>query len=245
MAIAGLGGHVLEASIPPIAIEAVGLGRVTSGSTVVYGSRTGVALLGIGQSVVHVVAHEKVQPTVSIVIQQGGTHAPRRIGAVTHGDLGEGAVAVVPIHSVLAEVGDVEVDPAIVVDVPRRRPHSVAERDDSALRGHVGKAQVGRPVRVHVQIVSKEPVSERRLFRRRKEGVVQVLAGSQHLTLHQVDVQIAVVVVVEEGAPGPHHFAEVILSGHSVEVAKVDSDSLGDVLEKIGTGVASLGWVNR
>ena len=74
-----------------------------------------------------------------------------------------------------------------------------------------------RAVGLASQIVAIQPIGER--ARRRGQ---QRRAGAEHPTLHQIDVEIAVVVVVEERDAWRHDFRLVELAAHAVEVDEVD-----------------------
>ena len=103
-------GDVLEQSLAEIAIE--------------------------GRDVVGEVRLEHVEQAVAVVVADRDTHA--RLGvavlavrrAALHGDVGERAVAVVAVQDRGRRVGrDVDVGPAVAVEVGRDGGHRVATRD--------------------------------------------------------------------------------------------------------------------
>ena len=73
------------------------------------------------------------------------------------GDVSERAVAVVAKQLIGPEARDVEIDPAVVVEVAGRRTHSVAGRNDAARLRHIGETQRPRAICVDGQVVAKEP----------------------------------------------------------------------------------------
>ena len=73
------------------------------------------------------------------------------------------------------------------------------------------------------EIVAIEPVFER---------LVDRLARSEQLALHQVDVEVAVIVVVEERRTGAGDLGHIELAGHTVEVYEVEAAFGGHVAER-------------
>ena len=107
-------------------------------------------------AVVHVVADVQIEPAIAVVVDERrqtrsnpGSSVPLCLRHV-----GERSVAVVAEHLVRSEVGEVEVDAAVVVDVARRHAHAVPARVDPARIGHVGEPQRARPVGADLQVVS-------------------------------------------------------------------------------------------
>src|SRR5262249_58256514 len=100
-------------------------------------------------------------------------------------DIGEGAVAVVPVEDVGPQRGHKDVDEAVIVVVAERTPHSVRGTADAGLLGYVRELSGA--------VVVEELVLPRRV--------------------DEVDVEPAIVVVVEEPAPGSHGLDDVFLGG--------------------------------
>ena len=70
---------------------------------------------------------EQIQPAVAVDVDERRRHAPARVACpADRGHIGEGAVAVVLEQLVVAELCDVQVDAAVVVEVAGRDAHSVA-----------------------------------------------------------------------------------------------------------------------
>ena len=83
-----------------------------------------------------------------------------------------------------------------------------------------------------LELVAVEPGAQRQRLLGREDRVLDLAVGPEHRALHQEDVEIAVVVVVEERAAGAHHLGVVEPAGHAVEVMKRDADLVGDVGER-------------
>ncbi len=76
---------------------------------------------------------------------------------------------------------------------------------------------------MNLQIVAIEPAFERQGTSRRHERLTERLSGSEHLTLHEEHVEVAVVVVVEQADARRHDLGVVELAGHAVEVHEVQA----------------------
>ena len=83
---------------------------------------------------------------------------------------------------------------------------------------------VNRSVRVPSASTARSLRNSRPFERplRREQRVGQRLRA-EHLPLHQVDVEVAVVVVVEQRDAGRHDLRVVELAGHAVEVDEVET----------------------
>ena len=118
-------------------------------------------------------------------------HFARHAGLLA--DVGECAVAVVVIQNVLAEVGDEQIVPAVVVVVADAHALSPARVRDSGLRGHVGEGAVA--------IVAKQM---RRRFAPRGKAL-------EPRAVHQKNVEPSVVVVVVEGNAAAGGFQQIFV----------------------------------
>ncbi len=149
-----------------------------------------------------------------------GGHVGERDDAVRPG-------ALVAPHPVGAEVGDVEIGPAVVVVVAGCHSHAVTVGHQLAVAGDVRESQLS----CDLEIVAEEAIGK---------GLLQDLAWPEHASLNQVDVEVAVVVVVEERAAGAHDLAEVELPRHAVEMDEVETRGRGQVDEDLpGAGRAA------
>ena len=239
--------HVDEAPLPRVAVQVVRGPPVGFGRTVVARVGQGAALDAALQRVVHVVADVEIEPAVAVVVDEGGRYAESsgRADAPLGRRLGERAVAAIDVQLVRAVVGQEQVGPAVVVHVARRHAQAIAVRLDAAVRGDVGEAQPPRAVR-NAQVVAEQPARERSRNRRRKQRVLRLQLRVEHPSLHQVDVEIAVVVEVEEADAGRNELRVVEAARGAVEVDEVetgrrrlvDEPLAGRQLERRGTGRA-------
>ena len=174
------------------------------------------------ESRIQIVDHVEVWGAVPVVIEEGGAGAPFAAGnAGPAGDVAEGAVAVVAVEPVGTEMGEVEIGVPVVVVVTHGHSHAViGGRLQAGFAGHLLQAPAA-PVAV-------EGVGPR-LERRRIGGPAAV--DQQH-------VQLAVKVVVQQGATRSHGLRQVLLSRGAVLVPKIDAHRPGPVSER-------LGWVRR
>ncbi len=152
--------------------------------------KRGIAWLLRGGLVRHVVVNvagdEEIEAAVAVVVSPGCAGGPvAERHACFFGDVGEGAVVVVVIEAVLAEVADVDVGPAVVVIV------GDGDADTPALVGNAGFfGDVGEGA---VVIVVKE-----RSFGCGGFSGQGVGGGA----VDEIDVEPAIVVVVDEADAG-------------------------------------------
>ena len=223
--------RVLESSVAVVEQQAVRRRPVGARQAVVHLSPFGQAGLVRGQGEVEVVHDEQVEIEVAVVVGGRRRDAPARVaGAARLGPVAERAVALVAPELVPAQVQDVEVHPAVVVEVGRHHAHAVAEGRDAALLGDVDEADRGAAIGelqvVAVQAVPRRPVAGPGGGRGRPVSFVP-----QEIALDQVEVEIAVVVVVEERRAGADHLRIVEAPAHAVPVPEVEAGAPGGVGE--------------
>ena len=188
-----------------VPVEMVRHAAVDLRRAVVVDSRLVRALGVVVESVVDVVADVQVEPAVPVVVdERRGDPEPRRAGQPAPGGrVGEPPVTLVAVQPRRAEVRQVEVGQAVVVDVPHGHAQTVAVGVDVACAGDVGEAQHRAAVGAGGQIVAEEASAGRRAAgRRRYERVGRGRVRAEHPALHQVRVEVAVGVVVEQRHPG-------------------------------------------
>ena len=218
----------MEGSVAPIAEEALGQRLVLAGITVLEGTAaTGIsereAALVIGEAEVDVVAHVEVQPAVPVIVQESRADTPTRvIRAGCPGHIVKGSIPVVSKQLVGPEIGQVEVGPTIIVEVSRCHAHPVPWCPDPTSLRHVGKVQPATAGFVRPQVVSVEPVDQRFGLGRGEDRIGKSFPRSEHAALNQIEVEIPVVVIIEHGSTGAHHFAQVAFPRHAVEVDEID-----------------------
>ena len=141
----------------------------------------------VGQVDLEVAGNEKVQPPVAVIIPECRAGRPSPNGhARLFGDVGERAVMVVVIEAVLPEIGHVEVGPAVVVVVGNCASHPPSPVCDTRAFGYICKCSI--------MIVMKQSCA-RRLGLARKRIISRAV--------HQVDIEPAVVVVVDQAHARP------------------------------------------
>ena len=94
--------------------------------------------------VIEVVDDDEVEPAVAIVVQEAAGCAPSRLlDAARASDLVESPIPPIAEEAAAAVLGDVNVHPAIVIDVADRDPHAVAPHVQPAARAGVAERAVG------------------------------------------------------------------------------------------------------
>ena len=154
--------HIGEPAAAHVAIEPAGRRAVHLRTAVVRRAGRTEARCVCLQGVVQVIADEEIEQTVAIDVHERCGHAPRR-GIVRPRGLRhvrERAVPVVVEHLVAAEAGQVEIDPAVVVDVAGGHAHAVAPRLDAALLRHISEAKDSGSVRLHLEVVAIQPITK-------------------------------------------------------------------------------------
>ena len=212
---ARLVGDVGERAVAIVVKQAVGVALVVERAGEGFGGEE--LALGVGIKL-QVVAHEKIELAVAVVVNPGRAGAEVRI---LHARLGrhvrKGPVAVVVVEDRGAPVGDVDVLVAVVVVVAHGHAHAEAFAAHAGLRGDVRKSAVA--------VVAIEMVGGVRAVGLGKLGDAVDVAAADH-----VEVQQAVVVVVNPGAAGTgglHDRTELLLAER---VLKMNARLLRDVL---------------
>src|SRR5271157_1045947 len=151
---------------------------------------------------VNIVGDEKIQAAVAVIVNKGAAGVPSRALARHAGlfaDVGERAVAVVVIEDVLAEVGNEQVIPAVVVVVADANALPPAGVAQASFRRHVGECAV--------TIVAKQM----------RSGFTAGGKTFQARPVHQKDVEPSVVVVIVEGYAASGGFEQVLVLVLSAE----------------------------
>ena len=130
----------------------------------------------------HISRNKQIEPPVVVVIAPGRARGPAsQRHACLLGDVGKSTVVVVVIEAVAAIVSHVDVGPAIIVVVAHSHAKSPALVADAGLVGDISKCPI--------VIVVKEHGAGRGLL---------ALEGRDRGTVQKIDVEPAVVVVVEQ-----------------------------------------------
>ena len=78
-----------------------------------------------------------------------------------------------------------------------------------------------------------------------EDGICWSLAGPQEVALGEVEIEVAVSVVVEESSTASHVLGVVELPTHTAEVHEVDTGLAGAVDEKFGGWRSGIGrWID-
>ena len=177
-----------------------------------------------GRVPLDVVDDEEVQAAVVVVVEPGGRDRPvMALEAGCAGYVLEGAVAAIVEQGVAVDAGDEQVGEAVVVIVARGDADVVA---CAAHSGFVGDVLEGPVVAVAVEAIA---ILRAGLFERWLFGAVG-----------EIDVGIAVVIVVEDGDAAGHGFDLVLLGRGGVAQHEGDAGMGGAVLEE-GPGGAAEG----
>src|SRR5271166_6224258 len=126
----------LEAARPAHYVFAAKLAETISNALVAGGR-------GIGQVIVNVAGNKKVKAAIAVIVSPCGAGGP-----VTESDsglfryIGEGAVVVIVVKAILAEVSYIDIRPAIVVIVCNGDANAPSIIGDAGLVGHIGKGAV-------------------------------------------------------------------------------------------------------
>ena len=188
---------------------------------VVAPARDAEALDVAGEAVDQVVADEQVEPAVAVVVEERRRDAPAARVADAGGfrHVGERAVAVVAEKHGARESRAIQVHEAVVVEVARRDAHAIRPQANPALGSDIREPDRVRAVGVRDGIVSEQSVA----------SPLGRPVGSQQVPLRDVDVEVAVVVVVEEADARRHDLRVVEAARHAVDVREVEAGRLGDV----------------
>ena len=192
----GLLRHVFKGTVAPVSIEHVGSARESlrptrNGNFVEAAIGRFSRTWGSRRVEVHVVAHEKIQMAIAVVVEKATARPPlpsRSRNARLLGYVGESSVAVIAVENVAAPVANEQVVESIIVEVANAATLAPSRMRESSLPGDVGEGAVA---------VVAEQIA-RRLCR--SLGALKVRA------IHQEDVQPAIVVVIEQGDAGTHFF---------------------------------------
>src|SRR4051812_38008687 len=93
----------------------------------------------------YVIAHEQIEVTVSVIVQEGSPCIPTFFSLQEAGfarDFRESAVAIVMVKHVLAVIGDEQVKIPVVIVVPHANALTPAVSYHPGLSGHVGEGPV-------------------------------------------------------------------------------------------------------
>ena len=171
---------------------------------------------------VDIAGDEEVEAAVAVVVAPGCPGRPIAEGdAGFFSDVGEGSIMIVVVEAVLAPVGNEQVGPAVVVIVGDSNSKAPSIVGDAGLGGYVGEGSV--------VIVVKECGVRGGFF---------AVEGVEGRAVDEVDIEPAVVVVVDEADAGAVGFDDEPLLGGAHDVFPAgEASGGGSVLEDDGAGV--------
>ena len=140
---------------------------------------------------VDVIGDKQVQFSISIVINERAAGVPAfsvSANAGFVGDVGKCAVAVVVVQNIFTEVADEQIVVPIIVVVADADALSPSVMDKSGLRSNVGKSSIAI------------------VFEKMRDRFVAGLKSLKPRTVHQKNVEPAVVVVIVESNPAAGGF---------------------------------------
>src|SRR2546425_10566760 len=181
-----------------------------------------------GEVEVNVIGDEEIEAAVAVVVHEGAAGVPALAIACDAGlgaDVGEGAIAVVVVETVFAEVGDEEVVEAVVVVIADANALSPAGMNEAGFDGDIGEGGVA--------IVFEEAIGGRAARRKTFEAS----AGDEK------NVEPAVVVVVVEGDAAAGGFEQIFVFVFATENCfGVEAGFAGDVEKADAERIRRRGW---
>jgi hypothetical protein len=128
------------------------------------------------------------------------------------------------IQNVVAVIGDIEIDVPVVVVVAGCHAHAFIGVAQSSRFRDIGERQFAR----FGEIIPEQAVAR---FPTRRNGHQRLALRSGGIPLDQINVHIAVVIVVEQRGARSDHFGKKHLARGAGILPEVYPDLFGDVLE--------------
>src|SRR6185437_5241832 len=150
----------------------------------------------MGKVIRNVAGHKEIEKSVAVVVSKGrpGRPAAKRDSG-SRGNVGERAVMVIAVQSVSSgHIRDVEIRPAIVVEISNGHSNTPSIVRDPRLSGDVGKRAV--------VIVTKQ---------RGMGNLPFAIHGVIRHAVHEVDIHPAIIVVFFKGETSPERIYDVLL----------------------------------
>src|SRR6188474_57549 len=160
--------------------------------------------------------NEEVEPTVPIEVEKRRRHAPPAVVDSSGRYIGKGAITPVSIKMVAAKGSDVQIDAAIIVVIANCGTHAVLSRFDGGGLRHVRERHDACAVRPDLEIVAEQ------LPAFRAGATDGLCAPIQAATLHEEDVEVSIVVVVQQCGTGSNDLRVVELPCHPVDVNEIE-----------------------
>src|SRR5580765_1485011 len=177
------------------------------------------AELVLSPRLVEIVRDEKIEFAVTIEIEERATGAPpafagfARFGETRVRDFVEPAVTHIPIQHARSDVGDIQVDQAVVVVVARASAHPVLTMANTRGSCHVLERAV-------------LAVPEQPMARALRDGWI-----CEGAAVNEKDVEPAIVIKVEEKTARPEDLGQELLVAGAADMSEVQPRGRGDVSE--------------
>src|SRR4051794_20870433 len=118
-----------------------------------------------------------------IIVKEGSARAPALIVCSRSlGDIQKRPVSFVQIRLVVTEVSDIQIRPAVIVDVTDGHTHSVTGRQDTAVFSDIGELESSSAVFRDHEIISEQPAARWLCFTPGKQRVAGFYVGVKHVS---------------------------------------------------------------
>src|SRR6266852_8786562 len=157
-----------------------------------------------GEVPLYVASHDQVEAAIAIVVHETGAGAPSTAAhASLGGNVSKSAVTVVVVKNIPAQVGDQQVHISIIVEITDSHPHTVGVALHSRVFRDVSKSAIS------VIAIEAVPVTRIGFVGQRpaRHGVLNLRS------IHEEQIEVAIVVVIEHGHAAAHGFREIFLAG--------------------------------
>ena len=181
------------------------------------------------QFVYQVVDDKNIQITIYVEIEIDGCDTPEIvINTGNFSDICKSAVPIISVECVLPKVCDIEIGITIIINIACSGCHPVTCVPCPRNFGNVRKTSIS--------IVAIKHVSE--------SCLLWVLLRLRNIaTVHKIEVNIAIGVVIKKDNTGPHRLNDMLMLGFTVTVFEVDACCFGDIHEdrRLRSGTAYKG----
>src|ERR1700730_3674130 len=172
---------------------------------------------------IEIVRYKKIEVPVAVKIDPCCARAPTRIiDTSLRGDISERAIAIIVVQNVAAKICDVQVLESVVIVIPDGDSHPVTDVADAGLLRDIFELKLSGLA----QQIPEQPIAGLPSGRGRKLRTARILSRIERRALQQIDVQIAIVVVIEERNARPHDFWHQEVTGCAGEMAELEADFL-------------------
>ena len=226
----GLPRHILETAVAQIPKQFIDSASVGFGATIFPRGSLGKAGDSIFPVKFDIGRHIQILPAVLVVIKKNGAGTPARIiDASRRSDVTEAAIAVVEQQLVVIQIHHVEIWKTVIVDIAGCHTHAISSAKLARFLRHIGETNQRLSIIAGPGVVSVQAVAQGQRVPGWKQCVINLFAGTQRGALDDIDVQVAIAVVIEKGAAGTDDLRKVDFARHAVEMKKVYAAFAGDI----------------